>query len=655
MDYTRRKRSRDASTRAKIIASILAVGAAFAVSQTSAHADPVASDGAVGVNAQWEAGTSPNWYIELQRQGIYSVDDGMRTENDAEIRAGLQQFDWGFAHQGSNGSFPGTAGGSIGQEFHSTSLFLEAVARAAIELKSYSPITYKLDDNYYNSKISQYTAAVDAAAHWMTRPSVAIAGQKYNFPFTHRRYLLAATLAEAGALTGDSSFSDDAVPYVEQGLARQLGRGWTAAVTKNADGTFPPAVLQSPGTVSPSGTYETLTAVGVNPEKGGYDTEYQCTGLFYANIYYQYCTDSDIRRQLLAMTRAGLNWESGFVNDDGTVSTMGDSRAGVEDNREGDVKTTTKGITWAAFALGAQNTGDAIDAVYEAKIAAQGLKIDTDAVSAYGAADGNEAWEHDKSLPWYIGNQKIGVDYVEAGIAEENDSLIQEGLLIFNWGFIHQKANGSFGTTASSCGGSASFIEAAARAANDLTHYAPLTYQPSVDYTAWAQQTLDRCARCCEWMLKTGSGRQSQVVIANSSSRNWEVAAALAETGKLTDNSDLQNKAHEYAANAINLQKDSGEEPENGDVDVNNQAVGMGFAFRYAVNCNSDSKAAATFVSLYKGLTWESQFVGIDGLISGTATPARVQIQHTFSIAATLPIKTYYQIVRYRLGDIPVE
>ena len=655
MDYTRRKHSQDANLRTKIVASLLTIGAAFTFCQAAATADPVAPDGAVGVNAEWEAGTSANWYIELQRQGIYSVDDGMRSENDAEIRAGLQQFDWGFAHQGSDGSFPGTAGGSTGQEFHSTSLFLEAVARAAIELKSYAPITYKLDNNYYNSKISQYTAAVDATAHWMTKPSVAVAGQAYNFPFTHRRYLLAATLAEAGALTGDSDFTDDATPYAVDGLSRQLGQGWTAAVTKNADGSIPPAVLQPPGTISPSGTYETLTAVGVNPEKDGYDTEYQCTGIFYANIYYQYCANGDLRKKLLAMTRAGLNWESGFVNDDGTVSIMGDSRAGVEENRDGDIKSTTKGVTWGAFDLGAQTTGDAIDEVYEAKIAAQGLKIDTDTVFPFGAVDGNEAWEHDKSLPWSIGNQKIAVDYIEAGIAQESDSLIQQGLLIFNWGFIHQKNNGSFGTTGSACGGSASFIDAAARAAYDLAHYAPLTYQPSADYTAWAQQTLARCQRCCDWMLKTGSGRESQVVIANSTSRNWEVAAALSEVGKLTSDDDLQNKAHEYADRAINLQLSSGEEPENGGTDVNNQAIGMGFAFRYVITCNDRSKAAEALVSLYKGLTWESQFIDVDGMITGTSSPARVQIQHTYSVAVTLPIKTYYQIVRYRLGDIPVE
>ncbi len=619
------------------------------------HADAVAADGSVGDNTLWENGTASEWHLELQEQGTLAITSGIEAENDAEIREGFLEFDWGFAKQASNGSFPGTSGGSTGELFHSTSLFIEAVARAVLLLKSYSPTTYTLDKSYYDTKIADYTADVKAAAGWLTTPSIAATGQSYNLPYTHRRYVLAACLAESGALTGDSTFTADALPYAESGISLQKGAGWKAAIPNPVNGVYAPAVLMAPGAATPSNTYKVVSAVGVDPEKNGYDTQYQCMGLFYANTYYPYCTNSTVKTEIVNVIKNGLAWEASWVASDGTVSITGDSRTGIETDPDGDIKTPTVGLDWAAFDLGEQTTGVSVDAVYADRIANFGVAVDTNTIYPNGAVDGNEAWEKNKSLPMSISNQKIAVDWVERGIAQENDSFIQTGLSIINWGFLHMRSAGYFGVSTSLYYGSACFIEAAARASEDLKNYNPQTYTPSTDYTKWANATLSQCVTVCNWM--TSSSVQAKYVhgIAAMTSHMWAVAAALSETGAYASMPDFQTDAQEFANDAINLQLPSGEDPENGAIDINNQTYGLVCAEHYAATCNSSSVLSATNDAIDNGLVWLGGYISPAGVISGTSSPGLLPMQHAYNLAANLPDSDYFQVVRYRLGGMPVE
>ena len=620
-----------------------------------AKADPIASDGAVGVNAKWESGTSTNWYIELQRQGIFDIVSGIRAEDDAEIRAGLQQFDWGWAHQSSDGSFPGTAGGSTGQEFHSSSLFVEAAARTALLLKSYSPITYTPDSVYYNSEIAWYTANVHAAALWFTTPSVAAAGQAYNQPFTHRRYLLAATLAEAAALTGDSSFSAAAVPYIQDGLSKQLTPGWRAAVLKTRSGQLPAATLIAPNHQIARGSIFLTNAAGVNPEQNGYDTEYQCLGIYYANIYLPYCTDPTLSSRIISMMNLGLKWESQFITPDGQISIAGDSRMGIELDRNGNVKEPTKGVTYGAFSLGAQNTGNAVFQLYATRIASQGVAVDMNVVATDGAVDANAAWEQGTASTWCVGDQKIGADYVESGIAEENDALIQQGLQIINWGFNRQASDGSFGTTTSVFYATACFIEAAARAAHDLQQYSPQTYTPFTNYHTWASATLGRCVAAGNWITSPATVRHYASGIASMTGHEWFVAAALSETGAYAGNSALQAAGYSYAMNAVSLQTNTGEDPESGQADVNNQAIGLNAAMHFATVCSDEQTLASTLNAADQGLLWEGQNIDPSGDVAGTSSPAIRPMRRVYAQAGNLPDNDYFQIVGYRIGGPPPE
>ena len=247
---------------------------------------PIASDGAVGLNIAWEGGTSSKWYIELQRYGAAYVDAGIHREDPSLIQQGLHILDWGFAHQSPDGSFSTTS-----DPYHSTTFFVEAAARATLELKNYHPATYSLDPSVYGATITTYTQNLHAAALWLLTPAAEAWGLPKNAPFTHRRWMLAAALGETGSLTGDGTLTSGALPFAVEGLSLQLGSGWTAALSASVNGVTPPAVLVGPGGVSPAGTVKTISAEGVNPERGGYDVSYQCVGLLMAERYYPLCSD----------------------------------------------------------------------------------------------------------------------------------------------------------------------------------------------------------------------------------------------------------------------------------------------------------------------------------------------------------------------------
>jgi hypothetical protein len=269
----------------------------------------VAPSGAISVNAEWESGSGGQWFIEQQRYGADLIQAGTSLKDDELIHQGRKILDWGFAHQGTDGSFPGT-----GDAFHSTALFVEAAGRAALLLKQYDPTTYA-------DAISTYTSRVHAAARWLTEPEVAETGRKHNQPYTHRRWILAAALGQAAALSGDKKLAAAAEDYAREGLALQ-------------------------------------TSEGINPEKDGYDVSYQGVGLLQAEHYYLVCPDPDLQAQIRTMLQKGLRWEMSKMDTDGSLSTEGSTRTGTEEGRSGKAKTVDYRELIQAFSFGAAILGD---------------------------------------------------------------------------------------------------------------------------------------------------------------------------------------------------------------------------------------------------------------------------------------------------------
>ncbi|HWA97211.1 MAG TPA: hypothetical protein VG713_01905 [Pirellulales bacterium] len=258
-----------------------------------------ADSGAASSNVDAESQTDDAWFIESQRYGADLVEAGRLCRDPQIVELGWKLIEWGFARQGPDGSFPGT-----GDPFHSTSFFVEAVARALLVTQQ----TNSADDR---ARTQRYAPRLSAAAHWMLGPKVLPRGLNNNRPYAHRRWLLAAALGEAARLVPDPALVDLAEDQAREGLA-----------------------LQRPD--------------GVNPEKDGFDVSYQAAGLMFAARYYTVCDDQALRASIQKMLERGLDWELTKIAPGGQIDVEGSTRVTNETGRTGTAKTVDyKAIVFA--------------------------------------------------------------------------------------------------------------------------------------------------------------------------------------------------------------------------------------------------------------------------------------------------------------------
>jgi hypothetical protein len=248
-------------------------------------------DGAAGAN---RAGYR---WIEEQRQGVEWIVRGYATRNPEWLRLGWTQLDWGLARQQGDGGF--------GSEdpFHSSSFFVEALARAClIDPAGASPAR---------------VAGLARAAAWLMSAPVEERGAKSNQPYTHRRYILAAAFGQAAKVTGEKRFGQHAGQWLREGLALQ-----------QADGT--------------------------NPEKGGFDAGYQMVGVLMALRYLPACDEAALRARVRAMVRRAVPPELARQRADGSIDPGGSTRIELEHARSGQLKDVPYGEIMQALVYGAQ-------------------------------------------------------------------------------------------------------------------------------------------------------------------------------------------------------------------------------------------------------------------------------------------------------------
>ncbi len=273
----------------------------------------MAPTGAYGpLNIGWERGTKDHWLIEEQRYAIDAVIAGISYHRQDLIARGEAIFDWGFRNQRPDGSF------DCPDRFHSMSFFVEAAAHAALLLRA-------------SDMAAPNQAWIDAAAprlrlavEWMMAPRNAGPGEAHDAPYTHRFYLDADAIGEAGILLGDAAMVRASRDLVRRGLARQ-------------------------------------DASGANPEKGGTDTSYHAVGLLFAETYYTVVADDAVRREMQPMLARGMGWLAARVRPDGTVDQAGNTRTGFGQERgpQGNIKTMSYGSAYRATYYWSLISGDA--------------------------------------------------------------------------------------------------------------------------------------------------------------------------------------------------------------------------------------------------------------------------------------------------------
>ncbi len=152
-------------------------------------------------------------------------------------------------------------------------------------------------------------------------------GRAHDAPYTHRSYLDAAAIGEAGVLTHEDALVKRSRAYIRDGIAQQRPDG-------------------------------------ANPEKGGTDTSYHVVGLLFAMNYYTLVANDDMRAQLGPAINRGLDWMSKRIRPDGTVDQSGNTRTGFGQERgpQGNLKTMSYGSAYRAYFYWAMITQDSAKA-----------------------------------------------------------------------------------------------------------------------------------------------------------------------------------------------------------------------------------------------------------------------------------------------------
>jgi hypothetical protein len=218
--------------------------------------------------------------VEDQRSGAESIITGVLTNRRDWVERGWQMLDWAIRHQRPDGLFP-----SRGAEFHSSSLFQEALARALI-----------VDPG---AATPERLGSLRRGAKWLVANDDA--GLQLNRKYTHRNYVLTAALGQSAVLLGDASFAKASAMWARRGLAAQ----W---------------------------------ADGVNPELSGYDVSYQMVGPLFALRYYPNCPDVRLRQELSTMVVKAVSWWLRRLDAEGGMDLGKSTRVGKENQENGKPK-----------------------------------------------------------------------------------------------------------------------------------------------------------------------------------------------------------------------------------------------------------------------------------------------------------------------------
>jgi hypothetical protein len=537
----------------------------------------IAPDGSCNLNTQWENGQSPVWYIELQRVGDYAILQGIQTENESYIQAGISALKWGMNKQGATGAFTGT-----GDPFHSTCLFVEATANTLMALRNYHPQTYTAN---YSATVKEFIPMLQAACTWLTSPSVLTAGLASDAAFNHRRYLLGDAIGETAYLAGNAANLAYSQQFIQDGLNEQWPNG-------------------------------------VDPESYGYDVGYQMVSTMFAQHYLPICTNPTMTAALYQMIERGLAWETTRIDSAGDINISGSTRTGTEKNRNGTVKQISRQQVMQVFQTGYQEIGDIRFLVALNEVRGATYPNEATSFLSTGAVGTNSEYADGKTPTYDVSLQTYGSDWLEDGLGTLNNSKGQDGALILNWAIGQQNGSGAFGSTVHAAHGAADIADALFRSSTNAYNYGPLMANSTsylIDYAAFEESALI----ASKWLNSAEAAGIMAKEDVMDTSHEWLFAADLARTAAILQNGQLQISANRFAGAAMMLQLGTGENPEDGKPSGNAQALGMLYAAEYYDSSNDPAMKDLVRNSLSMAANYLFTLLLPDGTIKATdGTPA---------------------------------
>jgi hypothetical protein len=265
------------------------------------------------------------------------------------------------------------------------------------------------------------------------------------------------------------------------------------------------------------------------------------------------------------------------------------------------------------------------------------LAVDIDPAGA--EAKVNIGWDQSHTGKWFIEEQRYGSDAIVAGIARGDPTAIERGLKILRWGFEQQRPDGSFACP-DAFHSTSFFVEASAHACL-LLNISPFAAR----YAEEVKWITPRLLEAALWMTGTLVEAEGRSANAPYTHRRYLVAAALGETGVLTENRFLINRSEVYIREGIGLQDPSGFNPEKGGYDSSYHAVGLIYAERYYDIAAEGELKSELYRMLQKGNAWLATRVLSDGTInpSGNTRTGAGQEKNRIGVIKTLNYGSAYR------------
>ncbi len=229
---------------------------------------------------------------------------------------------------------------------------------------------------------------------------------------------------------------------------------------------------------------------------------------------------------------------------------------------------------------------------------------------AYGPL--NTGWEQGNKDRWLIEEQRYAIDAVIAGIGYHRQDLIERGEAIFDWGFRHQRPDGSFDCP-DRFHSMSFFVEAAAHAALLLR-----ASDMAAANEGWVARAAPRLGAAVQWMMAPENAVPGQAKDAPYTHRDYLDADAIGETGVLLHDGAMIRASRAYVERGLARQDVSGFNPEKGGSDTSYHAVGLLFAETYYTLVADDARRAAMRPMMARGMGWLAARVRPDGTVDQT-------------------------------------
>lgn len=209
----------------------------------------------------------------------------------------------------------------------------------------------------------------------------------------------------------------------------------------------------------------------------------------------------------------------------------------------------------------------------------------------------NQAWEKDRSQPWFVELQRDGARWVEAGIAHGHQDCVGWGLRQLEWGFARMKQDGSF-----DCGDpfhSASFlVESTARSLLLLR----ASGQEQV-HAASVRQLMLPLLTCSRWLASPANEKTAakQRIYTH---RRFVLACAMLQTSQLHDDEPLRRSAALMLRDGLGMQRQDGVFPEKGGHDSSYHAVSLIYLQRYGWTVEDAGQRRDCDAAARRGVAW---------------------------------------------------